>query len=347
MPELIPQSAAQATAKVFLEMRRSLAESTFLRRYIYTEESTRFLGSPYKYGIHLSGRLQEKDLINLLCSNAPAETISCLKKFLSRYLVPSLPEEFLTAVEVPTTLPADQAGDRSRALAAHAIATELPASLPYAYYFGILTRLAARCDSNYAAPPRQEEFSAYLGHCHRNTMVKARHRHPSLWDEARGHYVIDSRGSAFAIQCVQQLGERRLLQPGTRFLDIGSGIGTMLAAVHYFSPAHVTGIEQHRGLNQLAHALLHKLSRLRGLDPSRLTLKTGNAFYPEVIDLTRYDVCYVYSPLGIDVITADAVLDRLRVGAILISNRRPRRFRDQVELLPDVGGVGVYRKLAC
>ncbi|MBB73104.1 MAG: hypothetical protein CMJ75_01180 [Planctomycetaceae bacterium] len=346
MPETVPQSAAQATARVFLEMRRSLAESTFLRRYIYPEESTRFLGSPYKYGIRLSRRLRIKDLVNHLCGNAPAATISHLEAFLSQHLVPSLPREFLTAVEVPTTLPADQAGDRSRALAAQAIATELPASLPYAYYFRILTRLAARCDGSYQAPAQQREFLAYLGHCHRNTMLKARHRHPSLWDKARGHYVIDSRGCAFATQFVQQLCERRLLQTDTRFLDLGSGIGTILAAVHYLSPAHATGIEQHRGLNQLAHALLRKLSRLRDLEPSRLTLKTGNAFYPEVIDLTRYDVCYVYSPLGIDVITADAVLARLRAGAILISNRRPRRFRDQVQTLPNIGGVGVYRKLA-
>ena len=346
MPEPFPQCDAQFAANVFLDLRRSLAESGFLRRYIYTEESGRFLGSTYKYGIRLGLRVQEHDLVNHLCANAPPEVANGLQTFLARCLLPSLPLEFLTAVDVAPSVPAEQAGDRCRALAEQAIAHELPASLPYAHYFIELTRMAARCDPSYTVPARPEEFLAYLGHCHRNTMAKARHRHPALWDETRGHYVLDSRGTAFATHCVQQLRDRQLLQPGTRFLDLGSGIGTMVAAVHYYSAAHATGIEQHHGLNRLASSLLRKLSRLKAYAPTRLTLKTGNAFHPEVIDLTRYDVCYVYSPLGIDVITADAVLERLQVGAVLISNRGPRRFHDRVEILPEVGGVAGYRKLA-
>ncbi|HAA70345.1 MAG TPA: hypothetical protein DCE55_14500 [Planctomycetaceae bacterium] len=346
MPEPSPRTAPQTTARVFLELRQALADSAFLRRYIYTQESARFLGSTYKYGIHLKVRVQERALIRHLCRSAGAETTNELQTFLARRLIPSLPTEFVTTVDVPSSVPTDQAGDQCRDLAEQSITRELPASLPYAHYFMELTRMAARRDARCVTPARVEEFSAYLGHCHRNTMAKARHRHPELWDKTRGHYVLDSRGTSFAIHFVQQLLRQKLLNQGTRFLDFGSGIGTMIATVHYYSPAHATGIEQHPGLNRLAHCLLRKLSRLKAYSPARVSLKTGNAFQPEVIDLSRYDLCYVYSPLGIDVITADAVLERLRVGAVLISNRRPRRFHDRVEILPEIGGIAAYRKVA-
>ena len=346
MPEPTPPTDPQTAAQVFLALRHALADSAFLRRYLYTEESARFLGSTHKYGIRLATQVQEQDLIRHLCGNAGAEVTNKLQTYLSRRLIPSLPAEFVTAVEVPASVPTDQSGDRCRALAEQSLARELPASLPFAQYFMELTRMAPQQDPRCVTSPRLEEFSAYLGHCHRNTMAKARHRHPELWDQTRGHYVLDSRGTSFAIHFVQQLLRQNLLNPGTRFIDFGSGIGTMIATVHYYSPAHATGIEQHPGLNRLAHCLLKKLSRLKAYSRAHVSFKTGNAFHPEVIDLSRYDVCYVYSPLGIDVIKADAVLDRLRVGAVLISNRRPRRFQDRVETLPEIGGIAAYRKLA-
>ena len=346
MPDPTTQRASRLTAQALLNFRLQLARSDFLQRFIYTENGSRFLGSTHKYGVRLGVNVQVRELIDHLCANTCETTSSCLQTFLSRSFLPSLPSEFLTAVDVPMSVPAEHAGDQSRSLASQAIARELPASLPYANYFWELTRQATRSDPSYTVAARTEEFSAFLGHCHRNTMAKARARYPALWNETAGHYVIDSRGTAFAAECVQQLRARRLLQPGTRFLDLGSGIGTMVAAVHYHSSAHATGVEQHRGLTQLAQHLLRKLSKLRPLDPTRATLKTGDAFHPEVIDLSRYDVCYVYSPLGIDMITADAVLERLRVGAVLVANRRPRRFLDRTEQLPEIAGVGAYRKLA-
>ena len=177
MPEPTPPTDPQTAAQVFLALRHALADSAFLRRYIYTEESARFLGSTYKYGIHLRIRVQEQDLIRHICGSAGAETTNELQAFLSRRLIPSLPAEFVTAVDVPASVPTDQSGDRCRALAEQSLARELPASLPFAQYFMELTRMATHQDPRCVTSPRLEEFSAYLGHCHRNPCRGGRREH--------------------------------------------------------------------------------------------------------------------------------------------------------------------------
>ena len=336
--------AEAATANALLALRRGLACAPFLREYLYTQDDSRFLGSIYKYGTRLSVSANPSALLNRICDGLSESARQLLCDWVERLLLPTLPGEFVTVVDVPPSVSPEDAGDESRTRAEQAIAHELPASIPYARYYWELTRAARRCDPACSASPTNEEFSALFGHGNRQSVSKARARFPALWDEQRGHYVLDTRGTRFATAFTGELRNRGLLHPGTRFLDLGSGVGTMVAAVHYFSDAHATGVEQHRGLTQLARVLLRRLSRLRPLDPQRIALKTGNAFHPEVIDLSRFDLCYVYSPIGSWELSADAVLDRLRVGAVLVANRRPRRHFDRVERLADVEGTGVYRK---
>ncbi len=86
--------------------------------------------------------------------------------------------------------------------------------------------------------------------------------------------------------------------------------------------------------------------RLGQLDSKRLNFVEGDAFDSQVVDLGQYDIVYVYSPLGKWTIDIDEIVDRAKIGAVVIFNRLPIRNREIVEPLKNVAGLFAFRKIA-
>ena len=135
-----------------------------------------------------------------------------------------------------------------------------------------------------------------------------------------------------------------MLANGDRFLDVGSGTGTMLAAMACFTNVAVTGVERHAGVMRQARVMLRRFGRYQPMSDVRLI--TGNCWDQSVVDLSAYDVIHLYSPLGHDEIDVDSLIDRMRSGAILATSSMPHRNGHKVQPLPPVAGLPCLRKIA-
>jgi tRNA A58 N-methylase Trm61 len=166
-----------------------------------------------------------------------------------------------------------------------------------------------------------------------------------MWDEAQGHYVLDSRGAVFGKALAMALRARGYLAAGARFVDVGSGTGTMVAAIGQYTEAHVTGIERHEGVMRLAKAMTRRLRRKGCLRDRQIEFVTADVFQPRSLNLADYDVLYVYSPIGRWEIDIDEVISRMRTGAVLATSSRPRRNAHSVEELPPVAGLPCFRRV--
>ena len=280
-----------------------------------------------------------------------------------------MPPIYSSLIKLSSKIPPENSVRECLAQSAQRIAEELPVCARYAICFSQLNRLIRACDRARVLPPNDEEFAALFDHLSRHTLKQARTRFPELWDEVQGHYVLDSRGAVFATALVTGLRDRGYLHHGSRFVDVGSGTGTMVAAVQRYSAAHATGIEKHAGVMRLAKSMLRRLQRAQGLtqtsrandevqnksvnpnssDANRpwhrqIELVVGDCFESTRLDLSRYDVLYVYSPLRKWEIDVDRIIDRMQIGAILATSKSPRRNRRFVERLDPVAELSCFRK---
>jgi SAM-dependent methyltransferase len=332
----------ETEAESLLTLRRNLANSAFLQQQIYTRDESKFAGSTYAYWIRLHRQHDSPDQLALFPAETPSQVRVELTRELRRKIFDRMPEVFSDLVKLSSRVPAEDSvreclDERDRRL------RQMPGSLPYAIYFCQLNRLIRRFDRQLDLTPNAEEADALLDHVSRQALKRARSRFPELWDEVQGHYVLDSRGAAFAKALAMALNERGYLAPGTRFVDVGSGTGTMVAAVGQYTEAHATGIERHEGVVRLAKAMVRRLRRKGCLPDWQIEFVTADVFGPHGLNLAEYDVLYVYSPIGRWEIDIDEVIARMRTGALLATSNRPRRNAAAVEELPPVAGLPCFR----
>lgn len=339
-------SALRGLCEALLDLRRKLADEAFLRHYWYTEDQSRFVGSTYSYGIRLRLIVEPVTSVQHLWVNLPSNAAGMLRTLIEKQIVPKLPPEYVSLVNAPTNTPPDVSGTVCRRLAEDAIRDRLPGFLPYGRFYGEINRLIGLHQCSVETLPTEQEFFALFSHLNRNMMRKARGRHPEVWDEKQGHFVLDSRGPVFARSFANELLHAGWLEPKQRFLDLGSGIGTMLAAVNRYTQAHATGVEIHAGIARLSQAFIRQLARGRFLTQPRIETRVGDALDPTTIDLSDYDVIYVYSPIGKWQIPIGLVVDRMKKNGILITNGLPDECLCRVEQLKFIDQLSVYRKLS-
>jgi len=329
-----------------LRLRGELADGNFLRNHFYTVDHSKFAGNTHHYWIRWGLNTQPLGVFDdLLPNTIPIQLSQWLKSELDRKVVRRLPDEYSTLIKIPFSVELGNVSDEIAERTARTVKQRLPAITPYAIFHLEINRLLGRLRAD-KPPPTDAEFDAMLTHCCRIAIAKARRRFPEVWDELRGHYVLDSRGIRFATRLARELKKRNLLSATTRFVDVGSGIGTNVFAINLFSAAHATGIEIHPGLINISKLVKHRLLRAGRLDLERLDFVLGDAFDSEVVDLGQFDLFYVYSPMGKSEIDIDQVVDRAKPGAVILFNRLPIRNRDQIEPLENVAGLYAFRKIS-
>jgi SAM-dependent methyltransferase len=282
---------------------------------------------------------------NLLPAAGAEELRQWLTTELNRKILRRLPREYSTLIKIPFSVELGHVAEARAERTAWTIKHRLPAAIPYAIFHLEINRLLTTVGLS-PPPPSESEFEVLLTHYGRNAVAKARIRYPEVWDELRGHYVLDSRGWQFAKRLVSELKSRNLLSASSRFVDVGSGVGTNVFAVNHYSEAHATGIERHPGLLRMSNVIQRRIGRLGLVDSQRLDWVLGDAFDADVTDLGQFDVYYVYSPLGMWEIDIDTVVDHAKVGAVIIFNQFPIRNRELVQPLKKVAGLYTFRKIA-
>ena len=327
-----------------IQLRRHLADDRFLTQQLYTRDSSRFDGSTYRYLVRIELPRDESQLVGRLYNQFCAESRRRIERtrILERF-VQRLPREVLTRVEIPSTTASEDSVSQCLARAAVARRFSLTACTPYAWIYAMLSRLV--CEHGTAVPPAGDlELEGLLSNYHRFHFQRGRLRCPETWDMARRYYVFDSRGVPFAFELTRGLVERGLLHAGSKFLDIGSGIGTMTIAAALGSPASAAGIEVHPQLARQARSMLRRLSRNNAWLDRRVQLLEGDFRYSSELQLHRFDVIYVYSPLGSCEIELDPIVEHMRCGAHLISERLPVERLDSVHLEPKLCDLFVLRR---
>lgn len=344
-PTNIPDSTCGTVSQALIRLRGNLANGDYLRENVYTVDESRLAGNTHHYWIRLglsseTGRILDEFIPREL----PEPTANWLKSQLERKILRRLPREYSTLIKIPFSVSlADVAGERTSRTEL-AITQGLPKVTPYVIFHLEINRLLKAIGAD-CPVPTNSEVEALLSRSCRTTIAKARERYPETWDQQRGHYVLDSRGAHFAKELVTELVGRNLLFSSSRFVDIGSGIGTNVFAVSRYSCAQATGVELHPGLVRMSKVLMRRLVRLGLLERPRIDFRTGDAFDLRVIELKKFDVVYAYSPIGMWEIDIDQVVDRAKVGATIIFNRLPQRTLRFVEILDQIGGLFAFRKI--
>ena len=339
-------SHREQIANALFQLRGDLADGLFLRESLYTCDESRFAGNTHHYWIRLGLDPNPQKFLRGVVSEAlPNPLAQWLTSHLDRKIIQRLPREYSTLVKIPFSVELGRVADERTEQTERAIAHGLPAMTPYAIFHLEINRLL-RAIGSANRPVTASEFGPLFANYNKNAIVKARNRFPEVWDELRGHYVLDSRGTHFAKSLVTELSDRRLMTSSSKFVDVGSGIGTNVLAANYYSHAHATGIERHPGLVQISNAMMRRLDRLGLLDSQRLELVLGDAFDSQVANLGQYDIFYVYSPLGMWEIDIDMIVDSAQVGAVIVCNRLPIRNREIVTSLENVAGLYAFRKIA-
>ena len=344
--EKLKPSHRERLARTLLQLRRNLASGVFLKQNLYTVDDSRLAGNTHHYWIRLGLNDDLRSVLDGLVSNElPPNELAWLKTQLKRRVVWRLPREYSSLIKIPFSFGLDQVADERVRRTNLAIGRGLPAVTQYGIFHLEINRLLKLLGDT-KHPPVASEISSLLAYHSRNAIAKARKRFPEVWDELRGHYVLDSRGAHFGKKLVEELVDRKLLLAGARFSDIGSGVGTNIIAVNQYSQAHATGIEIHAGLHQMSKIMVRRLTRLGLLEPQRIDFLLGDAMDATVTDLGVYDVIYVYSPIGMLEIDIDSIVDGVKVGAVVIFNRLPIRNIDIVSPLDPVAGLFAFRKIS-
>ncbi|MFK7767832.1 MAG: class I SAM-dependent methyltransferase [Mariniblastus sp.] len=342
----LPEDTKQHQEKIahaLHRLRNDLADGNFLRDNFYTIDDSQLAGNTHHYWIRFGLRPDPQTVIDEILQPFPSQISTWLGHELGRKILQRLPKQYSTLIKIPFSVSiGDVAEERTKQVAAK-VEQRLPVVTPYAIFFLNINRLIKLVDQD-RHPPSESEFDILAEHYNSNAIAKARTRYPELWDELRGHYVLDTRGHQFAKLIVSELSSRNLISDSTKFIDVGSGIGTNLFAVNRCSNAHSTGIELHDGLVRISNVIKRRLNRLGQLDLERTTIIGGDAFNDSLIDLAKYDVFYVYSPLGKWELDIDEIVDRAKSGAVIIFNRLPVRNRDGVEPLKTIAGMYAFRK---
>ena len=344
--EMLAPALRQQIGAALLQLRSNLAEGSYLRETLYTVDESRLAGNTHHYWIRLG--LHHDPRRRLLALDEPAIPVGCwnwLNSELDRKIIQRLPSEYSTLIKIPFSIDLGSVGDERAKRIARTIQHKLPAAMPQAIFHHEINRLLIRFGVR-KQPPSEHEVDMLLAHYGRMAVAKARTRFPEVWDELRGHYVLDSRGARFAKRLVDALKHRNLLTSETKFVDVGSGVGTHVFAVNVYSDAHASGIEIHPGIMKIASVTGRRLTRLGLSDSKRLDFVQSDAFDSTSADLAQYDVLYVYSPLGKWELDIDNVVDCAKLGAVIIFNRYPIRNRENVEPLEKVAGLYAFRKLA-
>lgn len=322
-----------------------MADGDFLRTHVYPQDTSRFVGSTYKY--LAAAALPERPRHVLTALEAHLASQANMDPQVSRWLerfTSQLPAEVCTLIQLPAETPAEDSVEQCVQQGARALASSLRARLPYAWFFANVRRYL-RQHRRPPCPASPNERRALLENYHLLLMAKARKRFPETWDTARGHYILDSRGAAFAWDFTCELVSRGLLGTDCRFLDIGSGVGTMMAAAAMNSGVHATGVEIHPGLVRLARSLFHRLGRHYPALQKRIQCVAGDVHCQSVVDIADFDVLYLYSPLVKSEIEVGPLVQRMRVGSLIITERLPTDHLDLVHFEPKVSGLFALRRV--
>lgn len=327
-------------------LRHNLADDAFLLQHVYTRENSKFLGGTTRYlvsvGLPEDRRVIEARLLSQLSRDLQAD--SGVSWMIAHY-VRQLPAEIATRVELPHDVPAENSVQACLELGRSAIADSLRAKTPYAWVYSSISRLASRRGQATLSADECESVGL-LENYHDWGVRQARLRFPEVWDMARGHFIFDSRGVPFARELIRQLKHRGLLSNSQRFLDVGSGIGSMAACVALWSDARAFGIELHAGLSRLAGALVRRMISKGVLDPQRIELCHGNVLLQSDIDIGQFDVLYLYSPLGCQELELDPIVARMRPGTLIVSAHLPRKNLELISLEPRLINLFVMRRQA-
>ena len=256
--------------------------------------------------------------------------------------IDSAPNEVVTLVEAPAEIAPEDSINHCLQNSSNALAHSLWAAMPYARIFVELSR-CIRARNQPLPPANLQESRALLCSYHYQLTRRARQQAPEVWDVTSGKLVFDSRGVRFAFQLFSALMNEDLLKPKSRFLDIGSGIGTMPIAAALACCDSASGIELHPQLARYGATILHRLSRFCPHVENRVTLLEGDYRHADNIDLKAYDLIYVYSALGEAAIDLDDVVQRMRPGAVLVSERLPSECLDRVSVLGKPAGLFAVR----
>ena len=331
-------------AENLLTFRRNLADSDFLQRFFFSQDESRFVDSTYNYWIRLRREDEVREKLDVFATAIPRDVREELSLRVRRQIVDRLPDEYSSLVKLsPKTDPADSVRN-CLAEREQRLKYELPSCIPYAVYYCEINRLIKRFDAGMDIRPTTEEFDVLFDRLSMRALRKARRRFPNLWDETKGHLVLDSRGARFAKALATGLRKRGYLLKASQFVDLGSGTGTMVAAVNRYTEANATGIERHNGVMCVARSMIRRLVRKQCISSDRIKLMLGDFLRLQSVDLARYDVLHVYSPIGKWEINVDDVIDRMRTGAILAVSNRPDRHNHSVEQLEPVAGIGCLQK---
>lgn len=142
---------------------------------------------------------------------------------------------------------------------------------------------------------------------------------------------------------IDELNQLGLLRAGGTFLDVGSGIGTLVFAVNRWSEARAAGIEIHPGLCRVANSFRRRLFTCGAVDSQRLAIHQGDfRNNPEL--LSTADVLYVYSPIGTAAIQVDGVVEHMKPGATLVPERLPTERLADVAIQARVATLLAMRK---
>ncbi|MCA9127670.1 MAG: class I SAM-dependent methyltransferase [Planctomycetales bacterium] len=345
------ESLAHACARQLVALRAQLADGRFLREKIYSIDHSRFLGSTYRYLVDVELESKEQARKRLV-EHVPAIGLS--EKYASSPsgvyagklidgLAHRLPRRVCTLYELPQDTPAHTSVQRCLLEGEQAIGRSLVAKIPFAWF---CAKLRGYCRFVDFIPPRFDhaQTRALLANMHDLSMNKARTRFPEVWDTARGWLVLDSRGVEFGYRLVEQLIAAGELQQGHRFVDIGSGIGTVVNCVAVACEAQVCGVELHEGLHRFARRESKRLVEHGVLQPSSIQWICGDAFQPATVDLSHFHCLYVYSPLWPAQFDLDPIVARMMPGSLLISAQLPVENLGLVRLEPSLAGMFAMRK---
>ncbi|MDG1874211.1 MAG: class I SAM-dependent methyltransferase [Mariniblastus sp.] len=323
-----------------------MADGNFLRLHLFTKDESKFAGNTHHYWIRWGLTSDPEAVIkNFVPSNLPIQIKRWLKIKLSLNIFNRLPSEYSTLIKTPFSVSLGKVAEERNKRTEWIIEHRLPTIIPYAIMHLEINRLLRSIGA--PRPPLNEnEFSVLFSNLSKSAIQKARKLFPEVWDEQRGHYILDSRGAQFAQDLVAELNQRNLLSATTRFIDIGSGVGTNVFAINHYSAASATGVEIHRGMIKLTNATMRRLARLGEIDVRRLNFLAGDAFDSKITNLKQFDVFYVYSPIGKLEIDIDDIVDVAQPGALIIFNRLPIRNRELVKQLENVAGLYAFRKTA-
>lgn len=319
-----------------------LADPQFLQDTLFTQDDSQFVGSSYRMlaraTIPASMNVRET-----LIDHLPSDCRRCerLLQTITRY-ADDLPGQVKTLVDVPRNTPPEDSMVLLRKIGQLALQVSLLGHTPFAALHASLLR-TMHPGSRRLTAASELVCGAVLTNYHTLYAARVHKNWPELWNAHQGELVFDSRGVFSAHQLIDELKQRGMLRSKDMLLDVGSGIGTLPFAVNRWSEASSSGIELHPGLYRAAKSYQRRLHACGAIDNERLTMHQGD-FRSTPNVLAQADVLYVYSPLGTSAIQLDDVVQCMKPGAVLISERLPALRLADVEIQARVATLLTMRK---